>query len=400
MRVTGIMLSVLVAIFIFGCGSKATPGKKADPSKNKTGSEQKENKQADKQRGKPDSPAHGQEQGIPVEVTPLVRGNIASYLLYNSTLETEQTVDVYSQISGLIEKLFVEEGDHVKKNQPLLQLEQKEYVLEEQKAKLQYDKQKSQFSRFLALKDKKLVSQEEFEDARLAMRQAELQWKQAQLNLNYTIVRSPINGVVGERLIRLGDRIQPSTRLFIISDLSEKVVKVYVPQDELPNCYPNQKAEITTDILPGQHFQGRVKRISPIVDPTSGTFKVTVGVADPENRLRPGLFLGIRLIVDEHRNVPLIPKTALIYENERTYFFLVQGDSVKRVRLMKGYEDARKVEVKNPIPDSSLIVVVGQEGLRDGNQITITNRKQYSWQKITPASLSGKGNAGAARKDS
>jgi membrane fusion protein (multidrug efflux system) len=334
--------------------------------------------------------ANGDPAAIPVEVTPVVLGDISDYLLYNSTVETEEFAEVYSRIAGVVEKLSVEEGDWVKKNQPMLQIEQQEYILEEQKARLQYDKQKSEFNRFKALKDKNLVSEEEFETARLAQRQAELAWKQAQLNLDYTIIRAPINGVVGERTVRLGDRIQPSTKLFLISNLADKVVKLYVPQDKLTNSYVNQKVIITTEVLPDIEFQGWVKRISPIVDPVSGTFKITVGVKDPKNKLRPGVFVNARLIVDKHENTTLIPKTALVYENERSYFYTINSDTARKFELKKGFEDAEKVEVENDIPDSALIVVIGQGGLKDGSKIKVTNHRYYSWQNISETEMAGK----------
>ncbi len=360
---------IAVAVIGMGCGSNNASQSQAKPEKGKT-----------VRPGNPDRLAKGPE-GIPVEVTPVVRGDIANYLLYNSTVETEQTVDVFSRISGLVEKIYVEEGNRVKIGQPLLQLEQDEYILDEKNARLQYDKQKSEFKRFQILKEKNLISEEEFENTRLALEQAELQWKRAQLNLDYTIVRSPINGVVGERFVRLGDRIQTSTRLFVISNLNEKVVKLYIPQDEWVNCYRNQPAVITSDVLPEQQFTGWVKRISPIVDPTSGTFKVTVGIKDPGALLRPGMFVSVKLIVDTHRGVPLIPKAALVYENERSYFYLVQADSAVRQELHRGFEDAHRVEVTNAIPDNARIVVVGQDGLKSGSKIKVIKTRTYDWQK-------------------
>ncbi len=319
--------------------------------------------------------------GTPVEVTPLVRGSIASFLVYNSTLETEQMADVYSRIPGLVEKIYVEEGNRISKDQPLIQIEQEEYILEEERARLNYDKKKSEFERFQALKDKNLISQEEFETARLDVRQAELQWKQASLNLDYTTVQSPISGVVGERLVRVGDRVQTSSKLFVIANPEDKVVKVFVPQDELPKCYINQKAVISTDVLPEEKFDGWVKRISPIVDPTSGTFKVTAGVRDARNQLRPGMFVQVRLVVDVKEQALLVPKPALVYENERTYLFVVYQDSVRRVELQKGFEDAEKVEVLNDIADTLNVVVVGQGGLKDGSRVEVVQEKIYPWQK-------------------
>jgi membrane fusion protein (multidrug efflux system) len=366
----------LIFVWIFtGCSSKKSQAENEKPNST---TQRPDNSG----HNAPDSPGiRDESRGTPVEVTPLVRGEISSYLLYNSTLETEQMADVYSRIPGLVEEIYVEEGKRVSRDQPLLQIEQEEYILEEEKARLSFDTQKSEFERFQALKDKNLISVEEFETARLSLRQAELQWKQAQLNLSYTTVRSPINGVIGERTVKIGDRIQTSTKLFVVANPEDKVVKVFVPQDELPRCYLNQKAVITTDVRPDQQFTGWVKRISPIVDPTSGTFKVTAGVRDPANQLRPGMFVSVRLIVEVRNNARLIPKTALVYENERTYFYAVQKDTVIRLELKKGFEDAEKVEILNAIPDSVKIVVVGQSGLKDGNQVEIVNEKLYPWQK-------------------
>lgn len=385
MRTWGFYFIALFMVFQLNCG---TEDSKADGDSGTDSSRSAEAKNIEKTSTEQAKIPKPEANAVPVEVTPIVRGEIASFLLYNSTLETEEMADVYSRIPGLIEEIFAEEGTIVKKDQPLLQIEQDEYLLEEQRAKLEYDKQISEFARFEALKEKNLISVEEFETGRLALRQSELQWKQAKLNLDYTTVRSPINGIVGERVVRLGDRIQTSTRLFLVSNPREKVVKLFVPQDELPKCYLNQAALIKTDVLPQTDFKGWVKRISPIVDPTSGTFKVTAGVRDSENLLRPGMFVRVQLIVDVRENTLLIPKAALVYENEKTYFFVVSSDTVSRLELKKGFEDAEKVEVLNEVSDTSKVVVVGQSGLKDGNNIHIVNEKYFHWQNIGESPLS------------
>ena len=143
-------------------------------------------------------------------------------------------------------------------------------------------------------------------------------------------------------------------------------------------------------MLPEKEFQGWVKRISPIVDPTSGTFKATAGVRDPQNLLRPGMFVSVRLIVDVRTNTLLIPKTALIYENERTYFFVIGSDTVQKLELKKGFEDAEKIEVLNTVPDTVKIVVVGQGGLKEGSAVNIIKEKYYHWQILPGKNETGK----------
>lgn len=325
---------------------------------------------------------------VPVEVTTLTTGSISSFLLYSSTLETEQLVDVYSRIGGLVEAVYAQEGDRVQKGQKLIQIEKDEYALAEEKARIDYETKKANFERLQALQKEDLLSEEEYQNSEFAMRQTEIAWKQAALNLRYTTVTAPISGVVGDRLVNLGSRIQSSTKLLSLANLDEKIVQVYVPQKEFPNCYKNQLAVVTTDILPGEKFKGYVKRLSPIIDPQSGTFKVVIDVKDAQNKLRPGMFVSAELIVDTHEDARLVPKAALIYENERTYFFIVQQDTSMKVELEKGFEDAEKVEILNDIPAGTQVVVLGQNGLKNGSKVRIIEERKYAWQKKGPEKIS------------
>ncbi len=369
-----VMLTLMLSGILVGCGNRSEA-----PQAREATAAVKSKKDA-RRSSMPKRSA----TAIPVEISYVTTGDIADYLMFSAALETEQTITVYSQINGLVVALFVEEGQWVNKGDSLLQLDPREYVLAEQKARVEYDKQLSNFQRLKGLKAKDLVSEEEFETARLNVKQAEIAWKQARLNLAYTTVRAPISGVVGERLVNLGARIQPSVALFTIANLTQKIVKVYVPQNDMAKVHRKQKAIITSDVLPGVSFEGWVKRISPIVDAQSGTFKVTVGVQDPRHQLKPGMFVNVHLIVDTHENVPLIPKTALVYENERSFFFVLEDKQVRKVELQKGYEDAEKVEVRNPIEPNTPVVVVGQNGLKEGNTVRVTRVRQYPWQKNFP----------------
>ena len=166
MRLVGLLIFILFFLIQLNCGSNDSK------AENQTNNDSTLNSSENKKGMRPGESGTAENQNsnaTPVEVTPITRGKISSYLLYNSNLETEEMADVYSRIPGLIEKIFVEEGDRVKKNQPLLQIERDEYLLEEQKAKLEYDKQKSEFARFEALKDKNLISIEEYETAGLSL---------------------------------------------------------------------------------------------------------------------------------------------------------------------------------------------------------------------------------------
>ncbi len=378
MRFFILVTLIISSTFLMQCSSGDANSKTTDTA-GKTVSDSGRQK-----GGRNGSPGH-HSGAVPVEVTPLTRGVISSYLQYSSTLQTEQIVDIYSRIAGLVEAIYVEEGDRVSRGQRLLQIEKDEYELAEERARLEYFHQQAEYNRLKQLQVEELLSKEELERAEFSLKQAEIDWKQAALNLRHTTVTSPISGVVGERRVNLGDRVQTSTNLFQIANLDEKIIHIYVPQDEFSRVYKKQPATITTDMLPGEKFRGFVKRISPIIDPESGTFKVTVALEDPEYRLNPGIFVNIELIVATHENTLLIPKAALIYENERTYFFIVQNDTSRKVELERGYEDAEKVEVLNDLEPDTKVVVLGQNGLKDGTRVNIIVEKNYAWQPRKPS---------------
>ncbi|MFQ5823282.1 MAG: efflux RND transporter periplasmic adaptor subunit [bacterium] len=319
-----------------------------------------------------------EEELIPVEAMAVKTGDISSFILLSSNLETEKMTDVYSRVQGLVENIFIEEGKYVKKGQALMELEADEYALEEAKARVDYEQQKNLYERSEAMYKKQLLSKEEFEQAKFAMEAKKIQWQQAKLNLDYTKITSPISGVVGERLRRPGDRIQPSDKLFTVINTKEMIAVVHVPEKEIGTIAKGQKAYITSQHLKGERFSGWVKRVSPVVDPESGTFKVTIGIRNKNNRLRPGMFVNAHIITDTHRNTVLIPKTAIIYESENMHIFVIRDSIAHKITLKAGYQDYEKVESLKGINAGEKVIVVGQAGLKDKTKVKIVAEREKS----------------------
>ncbi|OQY27993.1 MAG: hypothetical protein B6244_08595 [Candidatus Cloacimonetes bacterium 4572_55] len=311
------------------------------------------------------------EELVPVETAPVMRGDISSSLLFSSNLETERMADVYSRIQGLVAAIHIEEGDYVRKGQMLLEMEPETYKMAETRAHLTYQQQEAAHRRMEAMHQKELISSEEFEQSKFSLDIARVGWEEAKLNLEYTRITSPISGVVGERHCRPGDRIQPSARLFQISNTDEIIAVVYVPEKEVDNVVKGQFAFLTSDYLGDKKFQGWVKRVSPVIDPNTGTFKVTVGVKNPDNTLKPGMFVNAHVITDLHESTLLIPKTAVVYENELMNVFVVRDSVAHKVLLNIGYQDYEKIEVLSELQDTDRVIVVGQFGLKDKTKIKV-----------------------------
>lgn len=320
-------------------------------------------------------PAAKENDLIPVETTNVKTGTISSYILLSSNLETEKMTDVYPRVQGLVEEIYVEEGEFVKKNQVLMKLEADEYALAEAKAKVEYQQQENLFERSQAMFEKQLLSKEEFEQAKFQFEAKRIQWQQAKLNLDYTNITSPIAGVIGERLVRQGDRIQPSDKLFTVINTDEMIAVVHIPEKEIGRIAKGQQAFLTSDNLSGRRFSGWIKRVSPVVDPQSGTFKVTVGIRNEESKLRPGMFVNVHIITATHENAVLVPKTAIVYENEAMHVFVVRDSLAHKITLDAGFQDYEKVEVRSGIEPGEPVIVVGQAGLKDRTKVKVVAQR-------------------------
>jgi membrane fusion protein (multidrug efflux system) len=372
-KLTTLILTVfLLAQFNVSCGGGNTKNENsAGSDSTSTDSSSSQTKQTGNFGS--GGPEGSQADVIPVEVTTIKRGLISDFILLSTNLETEKMASVYSRVQGLVENIAAEEGDNVKKGQVLMTLEADEYVLAEEKARLTYQSQKSDFDRMAAMFEQNLLSKEEFEKAKFTLGGLEVDWKQAKLNLSYTRIKTPIAGVVGDRLIKPGDRIQPTAKLFTVINTTEMIAVVYAPEKQMGHVVKNQRAYITSDHLAGQEYEGWIKRVSPVVDPQSGTFKITIGVKNKNKILKSGMFVNTHIITATHENAVLIPKTAIVYENEQLSVYVVKDSIANKVALKVGFQDHEKIESLEGIEEGDQIIVVGQAGLKDKTKVRIVN---------------------------
>lgn len=323
---------------------------------------------------------------VPVETALVTRGPISAFLTFNTTLETEAMVDIYPQTTGQVETLLVEEGRIVKEGDPLLKIEDRETRVDMDESKANLEQLQRNFARTEELYERKLVNNQDYETQKNALELARLRYERAAIRHGYTTVRAPFSGVIATRETQVGARVATGTKLFSMVKLDEIVAKVYVPGRYLPIVADSQPAVVTSEFLPDRTFQGWVKRISPVIDPKSGTFKVTVGVrGDKPADLPPGLFVSVRIITDTRPAAVLVPKRAVIYEGGERFVFAVVNDRAVKRKLAAGYEDPENVEATAGFEPGTAVVVLGQSGLKDGSLVRSVNQPALQGTAAAPA---------------
>ena len=157
-------------------------------------------------------------------------------------------------------------------------------------------------------------------------------------------MRAPIGGTVTGRMVNLGDQIQIGQHLFDIVDFESIVALIYVPEKHLNELRPGLTARLSAQITGGDDYEGRVERISPIVDPRSGTVKVTIEVGGQPG-LRPGMYIDVNLVTATREDAVLVPKRALVYDNDQIFVYRVNGESrAERVFIETALTDKNYVE--------------------------------------------------------
>ncbi len=373
-----VIIGILIVLWAFsGCSEEATADKASSDSTAKADSTKVDSTKVAKnrKRQKPTPKAKNQKprvaEGVPVKVSVVGTGKISQHVLYSATVEAEETVDIYARGSGLVRRVLVEEGAQVREGQVMIELVDDELKLNEAEAKLAFQKQENQLRRKEELFNRQLLAKEEYEDLKINVEQSKIRWERARLSLDYARVRAPVSGVISKRSVKLGDRIGASTKLYEMVNLSRLIAYVHVPGQGMHNLAVGQPALVTTDFLPGTNFQGKILRISPVVDPGSGTFKVTLELKSKKQLLRPGMFINAHIVTATHPRAVLVPKRAVVYDDGLPHLFVVSDSTVNKVRFEMGFDDTEFVEVLAGVKKGDQIVVVGQNGLKDKAKVRI-----------------------------
>ncbi len=311
-------------------------------------------------------------EAVPVQVTTPTRGDISAFLLFSSNVDAEKIVDIYPMTGGIIKKIIRDEGDTVKKDEKLALLDEREAVINEERSRINYEQLKQELERFSALYEKKMVSLDDFEKLKYRAAAAKLDWKHKKLLLSYTRITSPISGVVTKRHIKEGNKINTSQLAFSVVQVKEKIAVVNIPGQEQGQISLGQEAKIIPGTGNVKAVDGKVKRISPAIDPESGTFKVTIGIRDPENTLAVGRFVNVKIIKDVHQKALLLTKEALVYEGGKVFVFVVDEDKKVKKRLVGiGFEESNRVEILLGLSEKDQVVTAGKRSLKNGTLVKI-----------------------------
>jgi len=312
----------------------------------------------------------GAERTIPIAVARVTTGDASSYYSTTATLEAESHAGVAARTTGVVRRVLREEGDFVDAGDTLLVLEDDELRARVRQAEANLAKAQSDHERRASMRASGLLSAQEFETSENALRIQEAELELANLELAHTRVSAPISGRVVRRLVDLGANVTPGTPLFEVMDVQPLLARVHIPAKRMGSVEVGQAIEMTLDSN-GTKLEGVVSLVSPIVDPTTGTVKVTAEIHSYPVSTRPGDFAQVRIVTERHSDVPLVPSVAIFEDAGQSVLYVVEeGKALRRV-VQSGFVDGDFTEVSDGLSLDALVVTKGQRELRDGATVEV-----------------------------
>ncbi len=327
-------------------------------------------------------------------------GRMRVEVLLTGSLRPKEQVEVTAKATGRVEKLTHQLGDYVKKGELIAELEDDELQQQVSRAKAalavvaasarqreaELANSRANLERYQKLVKDGLASRVDFEEKQTALEvvQAQLQLTeaqrgQAQAELNELLIRleqtkiySPMNGHIARRHIDQGALVTPSTPIVTLVNLSTMVTMANVPEHDVGRLRVGNLANIEVDAFADRSFQGKVARISPVLDPATRSATVEVEIPNPENGLRAEMFARVKLDLGSTRDAILIPREALVYRGTQPGVFLLDRQRAMFHAIETGGSMGDDVEVVGNLSAGTTIVTRGASMLREGDQVKIT----------------------------
>ncbi len=331
------------------------------------------------------------------------RGDIVQTVSANGTLNPVVLVNVGTQVSGTVKNLYADFNDHVQKGQMLVELDDALFQAQVKQDQANLDNAKASLALAAAnatrtrdLFAQEYVSKQEFDQSQQALQaaQAQVDLVRAQLekdrtNLGYTVIRSPVSGVVVDRQIDKGQTVaasfQTPTLFKIAQDLRQMQIDSSFAEADVGNVRAGQGAHFTVDAFPNRSFTGTVKqvRLNPTTQQNVVTYDVVVTLSNPEQILLPGMTAYVNIVTAESHNVLRVPNAALRFRPEagagkgkekegkgterrpgrRDTIYIVDGQGLRPVQVSTGISDGRYTEVQSA-------------ALKQGDQVVVEDAQQ------------------------
>jgi HlyD family secretion protein len=293
------------------------------------------------------------------------RGNLETIISCSGTIEAISTIEVGTQVSGIIDKIMADYNDNVKKGQLLAILDTTNLAASVRdaqanllKMQAQYEQMLAKFERDKSLYDKKFLSELDYitsktnvQSAIASLKSAEYALQKAETNLGYAVIRSPIDGKIIDRSVEPGQTVAASfstpTLFTIAADLSKMRILADVDEGDIGQIKEGQPVKFTVQAYPDRKFDGQVEqiRLQPATEQNVVNYTVVINASNNEQLLLPGMTATVDFYIEQKENVLLMPGTAVRF---KPTVEMMEAFQKNMEELMKNMPDSAKNKMRMP----------------------------------------------------
>ena len=338
-----------------------------------------------------DAKKKGETPPVPVVTAKATEQDIPVTLKVVGRAEAFESVTLKSRVDGQVASVLFTEGQHVKKGEALIRLDPTDYDARLQQATAAsardaalLAKTRSDTARYAALRDRNFVSEEKVNDVRTneaaaaaILRASKAAEEAARLQVSYTTIRAPFDGVVGARIVFPGSSVKTNdTALAIVNRIQPLLVSFSIPEKHLPRLRKSlnanshgMKVDVTLPSDESRHFEGSVRFLDNAVDATTGTILMKAELPNADELLTPGQFLNVTLLLDTLHNAVTIPNEAIQQGAEGNFVYVIKDDGRAEVHKVEtAAADGGVTAISKGLNVGEIVVTDGQLRLTPGSK--------------------------------
>lgn len=315
-----------------------------------------------------------------MEVTVPTLGDLERALSFSGTIEPWRDASLGAQISGRVEKIFVEVGEEITSGTLLVQMSGEQLT----QAEAQFRSAEKDWRRMKSLLDKGTITQQAFEKIDAGYEAARAGYE---LVLESTRIKAPFYGTITAKYLEEGEvfTLMPgaagSPAILEIMQLDPVKVMLQVAERDVPEVRRGMSVRLTTDAYPEREFTGKVNRIDPTIDPRSRMGGVELQIGNPGHLLKPGMFARVKVVLEERRGALTLPPECVLSENGETFVYLIEEGLAARRSVEIGLSTTEVTEVLSGITSEDSVISVGQRVVAPGQRVKVLNPEKVETEK-------------------
>lgn len=324
-------------------------------------------------RSKPDRGGNGgrDDAVVGVEAEKVLLAGFQDDVAAVGSLKSNESVTMRPEIAGRIAAIHLREGATATKGAVLVALDASTQSAELQQAEANRALAQANFKRNEELFQKKFISERARDESAATLKVQDAAVALAQAKYQKTQIRAPFTGVVGIRNVSAGDYVKEGQELINIEDISSLKVDFRLPENLFSRLKIGQSIEVTTDAMADQTFKGVVDAIDPMLDASGRAISLRARLPNTDLKLRPGMFVRVRLAFASERRGLAVPEEALVPAGADNYVFKVTDGKVARVKVNLGQRRQGTVEIVGGLKEGDTVVTAGQLKLHDGTAVKV-----------------------------